>query len=121
MRYLFPLLLLLSACHEEDLPAPDPYDASRIEGTWHSMVPAHPPWEYCFDGQGFMTQAWDFVGVSLEYTYATRADEVHIGGDLHDPARTWKVYFVCDSIVEVLNVTPGTLLYGRFWLKKQPG
>lgn len=124
MRYLLPILLLLSSCREDTAPTPDPYDASRIEGTWRSMTPVHPDWEYCFDAQGFMRQTLYGFGAtlaSIEYPYATRADTVRIGGDQHDPARSWKIRFECDSVVEVVNVTPGQVIFQRFWLKKQPG
>jgi len=120
MRYLIPILLLLSACAEEQTIS-DPYDASRIVGTWRSMVPANPDWVYQFDGQGFMRQTFHFGGAtlsSLEYPYATRQDTVFIGGDANDPARTWMVRFECDSILEVRNVTPGTLILGQFWLRR---
>lgn len=126
MKTFFPFLLLLIgflvSCKERD-PLEDPIDAARITGTWRSMTPVHPDWEYQFYN-GFMCQTLHDFGLnlaSLEYTYATRNDTVFIGGDLHDPARIWKVYFHCDSIVEVRNVTPGTLLFGRWWLKKTAG
>ncbi len=123
---LFALFLLntdlLISCMERH-EHPDPYDASRITGNWITLTGALPDWEYRFSGSGFMEQRME-VGNTLlasqEYTYSTRKDTVFIGGGSgpNQPARAWKVYFYCDSIVEVDNVSSGVVLGGRFWLKQ---
>lgn len=120
--YSLLILTLLISCRERH-DHPDPYDASRITGNWITLTGQLPDWEYRFSGSGFMEQRMEVgntVLASHEYTYSTRHDTVFIGGGSgpNQPARAWKVYFYCDSIVEVDNVSPGVVLGGRFWLKQ---
>lgn len=120
MRYLFFILIALAGCrekhHEES-----PYDAGRITGNWTTLTGTLPDWEYRFSGSGFLEQRMEVGGTLLasnEYTYSTRNDTVFIGGGSgpNDPARAWKVYFYCDSIVQVDNAA--AVLGNRFWLKR---
>lgn len=98
-----------------------PTDATRIEGHWRSMLPAHPDWQYDFD-RGILTQSLEDFGAPLvqyQFPYATRADTVTIGGDATNGPRSWKVYFYCDSIVKVTNTTPGQIVAPVIWLQRR--
>lgn len=123
MKYIPFLLLLLTlftACHKEAPPA-DPRDASRIEGgVWSSLLPAHPDWRYTFDNGLLRQYVSDFGAVVSDqtYPYALRHDTLIIGGSGGASARCWVVYFYCDSIVQVQNVTPGAVIAPTLYLKK---
>ncbi len=83
-------------------------------------MPIGPDWQYAFYG-GFMVQRLEEFGATiteLEYPYATRQDTVFIGGDLHDPARIWKIDFLGDSVLEVRNIHPAHPFGEMFWLRK---
>lgn len=118
--FLLLLLTLLAACHKE-APAADPRDASRIEGgMWSSLLPAHPDWRYTFDDGLLRQYVSDFGAVLSDqtYPYALRHDTLIIGGSGGASARCWVVYFYCDSIVQVQNVTPGAVIAPTLYLKK---
>jgi hypothetical protein len=120
MRIVILLTLCVSffSCKEDHYPETQP----TLEGSWKRLMPFGPDWKYHFDG-GFMRQTLQEFGATvsdLEYPYATKADTVVIGGDLNDPARTWKVAFVGDSVLEVHNITPGVIFGELFWLRKIP-
>lgn len=100
-HFVFLLLIFLFSCHKEPI-SPDASDASRIEGTWSSLLPAHPDWKYDFH-KGLLTQSVQDFGQPLSvntYPYAIRKDTIFIGGDATNAPRWWITKFKCDSLVE---------------------
>jgi hypothetical protein len=98
----------------------DPQDAARIEGRWMSLFPSHPEYLYSFES-GLLRQSHTAFGAVISdntYTYATRHDTLHIGGDANNLPRTLLLYFHCDSIVEARNISPGAVLAPVIWLKQ---
>lgn len=116
---LFACAILFSTCQKDTAPS-DPRDATRIEGRWRSLLPAHPDWQYDFN-DGLLTQSVTDLGVvvsSLQFTYAIRHDTIHIGGDGINIPRNYQAYIHCDSIAELKNITPGAIIAPTMWLHK---
>ncbi len=94
------LSLLLQCCRDQYPLDPDPHDASRIQGNWRALPPAHPLWNYDFQYPHLRQWIEDFGGTITEqqYIYGTVDDTLFASGP--GGTRTWLLYFPDDSTCE---------------------
>jgi len=98
---------LLSRCKDLDPPPPG------IEGQWRQVT--SPYWMLDFDN-GILTQKAKFSGqplTVLQFTYAERGDTLYIGGDLHNPPRTWLTRLLSDNDLKATEIPADTSI--RAW------
>ena len=113
----FVLSPILTSCSGQKEPV------YTIEGRWEAMLPAHPNWVYDFHN-GLLTQTVSDFGAVIsqrQYPYTVRyssspIDTLFVGGDTHEPARTWLLDFECATIVHLQAI--GTPFNGLQYLRR---
>lgn len=117
MKHLLLLLLAftLYTCHK-----PDPVAPERLEGHWLRILPEHPEWNYDFQDHLLTQYIIDFGDTItlLQFPYATRGDTVLIGGDPQNEPRVLLFNFICDSVANVRDISPGVLISPVMYFRK---
>lgn len=110
------LTFALAGCQHDTIPT-KPFD---ITGAWVKVPAYKPEWRYHFSGNILTQSIVDFGATitALEYPYALREDTLIIGGDNNNAPRRWLIHPICDSIVEVRNLTAQVTLAPTFYLRR---